>query len=116
MPMQRHLYPKDWKAISLRIRERAGWRCELCGIAQGAPTKSGGPVVLTVMHLNHTPADCRDENLKAACQACHIGYDAAHHAENARVTRTRKRLAAAEAAGQSPLFQEETNAIDRTDH
>lgn len=32
-------------------------------------------IVLTVMHLNHTPEDCRDENLLHACQGCHNRYD-----------------------------------------
>ena len=30
-PSERARYPKDWKAISLRIRERAGQRCECDG-------------------------------------------------------------------------------------
>lgn len=29
-------YPADWAAISLRIRERAGQRCEECGVANYA--------------------------------------------------------------------------------
>lgn len=33
-------------------------------------------VVLTVAHLNHTPEDCADENLRAWCQRCHNIYDA----------------------------------------
>lgn len=36
-------------------------------------------IVLTVMHLNHIPEDIRDENLKAACQRCHLRYDAERH-------------------------------------
>lgn len=28
-------YPKDWKAISLRIRERAGQKCEKCNAPNG---------------------------------------------------------------------------------
>lgn len=27
-PENKALYPKDWKAISLEVRERAGWCCE----------------------------------------------------------------------------------------
>lgn len=34
-------------------------------------------IVLTVAHLNHTPEDCRPENLRAWCQRCHNRYDAA---------------------------------------
>jgi hypothetical protein len=33
-------------------------------------------VVLTVMHLNHQPEDCADENLLHGCQRCHNAYDA----------------------------------------
>jgi 5-methylcytosine-specific restriction endonuclease McrA len=36
-------------------------------------------VVLTIMHLNHTPGDDRDENLKAGCQRCHLDYDKEYH-------------------------------------
>lgn len=101
-------YPKDWKAISKRIRfERAQGRCECegeCGIShylgQGFPRCSarhgqdhpitGSRVVLTVAHLDHQPEECEDENLKAMCQRCHLRYDAHHHATNARRTREAK--------------------------
>lgn len=33
-------------------------------------------IVLTVMHLDHTPENCADENLLHACQGCHNRYDA----------------------------------------
>lgn len=97
-PENRHRYPKDWKAISRRIRfERAGGRCECpggkdgCGLHRGRrcaerhgepATWAKGKVILTTMHLNHAPEDCRDENLRAACQRCHLRYDRAHHAES----------------------------------
>jgi hypothetical protein len=35
MPIQLDRYPLDWKAISLRIRERDGWRCKWCGVPNG---------------------------------------------------------------------------------
>lgn len=38
-------------------------------------------VVLTVAHLNHQPEDCRDDNLRAFCQRCHLAYDRDHHAK-----------------------------------
>ncbi|MCW2242758.1 HNH endonuclease [Azospirillum canadense] len=94
-PEQRALYPREWKAISLRIRtERAGGRCEFCRVAiNGQPHPvTGSKIVLTVAHLNHDPADCRDENLAAMCQKCHLTYDAALHRENAAKTR-RARMA-----------------------
>jgi len=43
-------------------------------------------VVLTVAHLDHDPANNRDENLKALCQWCHLDHDRAHHKET-RATR-----------------------------
>lgn len=70
-------YPKDWKAISVAIRERAGNVCEDCGAKNGEPHPlTGSRVVLTVAHLNHTPEDCAPENLRAWCQRCHNRYDA----------------------------------------
>jgi 5-methylcytosine-specific restriction endonuclease McrA len=45
-------------------------------------------IVLTSAHLNHDPSDCRDENLKALCQRCHLRYDAASKRER-RVERER---------------------------
>lgn len=44
-------------------------------------------VVLTVAHLDHTPENCADENLRALCQRCHLRYDHEHHQQNARLTR-----------------------------
>ncbi len=97
-PENRARYPKDWKAISLRIRfERAGGRCECegeCGadhtadnpyinMTKRCEAKHGEPhpltrskVVLTVAHLDHTPENCDDDNLKAMCQRCHNKLDA----------------------------------------
>lgn len=99
-PENRARYPKDWKAISARIKERAGYRCECegecgrgthdgrCPNINGEPAYgTGSKVVLTTAHLNHTPEDCRDANLKSMCQGCHLHYDKEHHAETAYQTR-----------------------------
>lgn len=101
-------YPADWKAISLAIRERSGGRCECegeCGLHRTHPGPrrcievngrpaiyARGKVILTVAHLNHTPSDCRPENLKAMCQRCHLRYDVDHHRASiqARVRRERE--------------------------
>lgn len=93
-PENRVRYPADWKQISERIRfDRAGGRCECSGecgrgthagrcpnIHGGAAYGTGSTVVLTTAHLNHTPEDCDDSNLKAMCQGCHLHYDKDHHA------------------------------------
>ena len=97
-PSERARYPKDWKAISLAIRERARWRCEGspafpdCQAENAAPHPvTGSLVVLTVAHLDHTPENCEPDNLKAMCQRCHLTYDAKHHAANAFKTMRAKR-------------------------
>lgn len=90
-------YPKEWKQIVARIRERSGNRCEgspmypLCNVGNGERHPSTGSiVVLTVAHLDHQPENCADDNLRHWCQRCHLTYDAKHHASNARATRARK--------------------------
>lgn len=113
-PENRDRYPKDWPLISRRIRtERAKGRCECegecrrgthldrCPNVNGKPAYgTGSRVVLTVAHLNHTPEDCRDENLRAMCQGCHLHYDAEHHAQTRQQTRT-----AALEAQMEPMFE-----------
>lgn len=98
-PENRARYPSDWPAIAAAIRERAGDRCECdgrcggrsCTATVGAVARcyarngrahpvTGSRVVLTVAHLDHTPENCDPANLLALCQACHLAYDAAHHA------------------------------------
>lgn len=88
-PENRARYPKDWRAISERIRRvRAQNECECsgeCGIDHHGRcaqrngshhSVTGGVVVLTVAHLDHTPENCSEDNLKAMCQRCHNRYDA----------------------------------------
>ena len=98
-PHNRQRYPKDWRAISKRIRERSGGICEGapgiypdCRARNGEPHPiTGSRVVLTVAHLDHVPENCADANLLALCQRCHLTYDARHHARNAKATaRARK--------------------------
>lgn len=81
-PENRARYPKDWHAVSLSIRERAGWRCEGspaypdCRAEQGKPHPvTGAIVILTVAHLDHQPENCAADNLRAWCQRCHNTYD-----------------------------------------
>lgn len=90
-------YPKDWKTVVVpRIRARSGNRCECtgqCGHNHGlieeargvrCPARNGEvrtnyrgewKIVLTVMHLDHQPENCADDNLLHACQGCHNRYD-----------------------------------------
>lgn len=125
-------YPADWKQISLRIRERDGWKCKQCGVpnkARGARDHYGEwheenaihamnstdgyllfgdfpdmiTIVLTCAHLDHDPSNNDDDNLAAYCQRCHLAHDRDRHTANAKATRKRKRHAAVLATGQGEL-------------
>lgn len=122
-PENRACYPANWKTeIVPRIRERSGNRCECtgqCGRDHG-PEMNGDPrcwrvngthingldgpkIILTVMHLNHTPEDCRDENLLHGCQSCHLRYDAPMKAAGIKARRLAKN-------GDAPTLFDETKA------
>ena len=86
MPMERDRYPDDWKEIATAIKEKAGWRCQVCGRQCRKP---GEPFdthrnTLTVAHLDHTPENMDESNLMAMCSGCHLRYDAKQHAESRR--------------------------------
>ena len=112
-PENKDRYPADWRQISQRIRfDRADSRCECqgecgrgthegrCPNTHGNPAYgTGSKVVLTVAHLDHTPENCDDDNLRAMCQGCHLHYDRDHHRETAAATRR----AAIAASGQLAL-------------
>jgi len=98
-PENKARYPKDWKQISVAIRDRAENRCEGspafpdCRAINGMPHPvTGSKVVLTVAHLDHTPENCEPDNLKAWCQRCHLNYDKHHHALTAYATRRAGRV------------------------
>ena len=75
-PERKKLYPDNWNKISLLIREKAGWKCELCSVPNGDfHLITGGEVVLTVHHINNDPTDNRKINLIALCQRCHNRLD-----------------------------------------
>ena len=106
-------YPKDWRAISARIRaERAGGRCECegeCGLHRTNPgprrceERNGeaarwakGKIVLTVAHLCHDETCSDESHMRAMCQRCHLRYDlplhVKHRAETHEAKSPQKRL------------------------
>lgn len=115
-PENKKRYPPEWKEISRKIRfERAGGRCEFiedetgvrCEARHGeAHPFTGSKVILTTAHLNHTPEDCRPENLKAGCQRCHLRYDKDHHAETRRKNKEKQRKRELDKAGQMKFEME----------
>ncbi len=111
-PENKHRYPRNWREIRAAILDRAGHRCEQCGIPNHAwRNKSTGEwtediglvdawvcdryktvrIVLTIAHLDHTPENCDPNNLRALCQRCHLRYDIPHHKRTAYRTRHAKK-------------------------
>lgn len=105
-------YPANWPEIRKQILERAGDKCEWCGVPNYAWRIPDGSwsindmqaetwsccdglkvtrIVLTIAHLDHMPEHCDPSNLRALCQSCHLRYDAPMHARNARETRRQKK-------------------------
>mgnify|MGYP001397670851 CR=1 FL=1 len=77
MPFVKERYPVDWPAISRRIRDRSGGKCEFCGAQNYQPHPvTGSRVVLTVAHLDHDTRNNADDNLRALCQRCHLSIQA----------------------------------------
>lgn len=107
-------YPKNWPAISLRIRfERAGGRCECagqcgqdhgerCEARHGLPhPDTGSRVVLTTAHFHGSPPEqCGDDDLFAACQRCHNRYDAPMRAAGVKARAEADRRKVLDKAGQ----------------
>jgi hypothetical protein len=113
-PENKARYPANWKSeIVPRIRARSGNRCECtgqcgrshfkienksaahdrCGLWNGMPIDdiTGPCIVLTVMHLDHRPENCGDDNLLHACQGCHNRYDAPVRAAGIKARRRAER-------------------------
>ena len=74
---------KEWQDIRKRILERAGNRCEgspglypHCRAENYKPhPDTGSRVILTIAHLDQNRGNNRDDNLRALCQKCHLGFD-----------------------------------------
>ena len=60
-------YPSNWDQISLRYREKVGWKCEECGTDLGE--EKG---FLHVHHINGLKNESSNENLRALCIGCHV--------------------------------------------
>ena len=118
MPCDYSKYPKDWKTIRAEVLERAGHRCEGCGVrnygiyfdgADGRREHDGShfidqlatecnykcvKIVLTISHTDHDVTNNGEPgnrpNLKALCQRCHNRHDADYRKANASATRRRK--------------------------
>ncbi len=120
MPWDKSKYPANWDEIRAAILQRAGDRCEGCGVPnhergardchgkwrsesylEGLCSDMGDMLfpdgypdiirlVLTIAHLDHNPQNNDPDNLRAYCQLCHNRHDAAMRAEHRRQTRLKK--------------------------
>lgn len=93
MPMERYRYPSNWDEIAFKVKQEAGWKCQVCGKQCRRP---GEPFdthrrTLTVAHLDHVPEHMERSNLMAMCAPCHLRYDAEQHAESRRLHKNGKR-------------------------
>jgi hypothetical protein len=88
--MQSDLYPLGWKQRARECLERAGYRCEQCGIPHG--TMRVGKhrhnlyfIYLHAAHINHDIENPQAE-LRALCPACHMRHDwqSQRHVRNKR--------------------------------
>jgi len=97
------MYPENWGELARAAKERAQYRCEWCGIAQGTEVigQKGKAyrIMLTVHHPNGDTEN-PDAELVALCQTCHLRDDAKMHAQHAQETLRRKQYDAAIDAGQ----------------
>ena len=81
MPIDISLYPRDWKTITLEIKEAADWKCGCCGKKcykpgerpEGLSRSEWTADILQVHHRNHNTQDNRLSNLLSVCAACHLG-------------------------------------------
>lgn len=78
VPYDRTKYPAEWEKIARKIKDDADWTCRECGKLCRRPgeTFDTHRRTLTVAHLNHTPMDVSEGNLRALCAPCHLRYDA----------------------------------------
>jgi hypothetical protein len=127
-PMDRSRYPANWKEIATRVKDAAGWCCQVCGVGHRTKLLRDNPdsygvwrqrvveVILTVHHIGAPkpdgspgdPADkldCRDENLIALCQRCHLRADREHHIQTRERNRIEREASQRRAGGQKGLWE-----------
>ena len=59
-------YTDDWDEISLKLRERANWKCQDCSVDLSEDTS-----LLHAHHINGVKSDNRSANLQVVCAECH---------------------------------------------
>lgn len=133
MPMNRKLYPVNWKEIADRCKAEAGHKCQECGAEAGTWVcfhrtdkkrfvgideeeelywngeeyeDKAVLIQLGVAHLDQDPSNNDPDNLRVLCRGCHLRYDAPFHAVKARKTKSKKKHQAVLMSGQLLMFEE----------
>lgn len=76
MPMRPELYPPDWRAIALAVKESNLWTCAACGVVCRKPgdAPGGNAPILTVAHIDHDYFSA-EIYVAALCASCHLAHD-----------------------------------------
>jgi len=100
MPMNRELYPENWKEIALVVKNESNWTCAQCGkicrklgerLAASckrinewrAVANKPQSFTLTCAHYpDRDPANCARNNLIALCAPCHLIIDSRQHTQS----------------------------------
>ena len=69
-------YPRNWQQLARACKERAGWKCEECGVTQGAEriSQRTGAVYTVFLHAAHTTLHDTSNlrpTLQSLCPTCH---------------------------------------------
>ena len=67
-----NVYTEYWEQVSLRFREKAGWKCSKCQDYLGEDSKKR---FLHVHHINGLKYNNSDDNLQVLCIMCHADID-----------------------------------------
>jgi hypothetical protein len=69
---------RDFKEADKHDKSFESRKNKKTGLTEIVPNPKKVKVILTIAHLDHdeTNHDVKDERLKAACQICHLRYDA----------------------------------------
>jgi hypothetical protein len=71
-------YPPNWDQISLRVREKASWKCQNIGCCVDLAARENRRY-LHVHHKNGEKNDVAEENLEALCIFCHANSGMHQH-------------------------------------
>lgn len=112
MPMVSDLYPTDWDAIALAVKEGADWICGECGLQCRRPGEPFDTHRRT-MSVAHYDSDYASAEIfvVALCSRCHNRLDVAYRLRNRRInSRLRSQL-----AGQRVLLGKRLPELSRAD-